>query len=46
MITEDVSNLLSKINWDYNYSEKELLQIIHNKENLSPERLSLIYPSI
>ena len=46
MITENISNLLSKINWDYNYSEKELLSLINKKNDFSNQRLSLYIKSL
>lgn len=34
MITDKKTDLLSKIIWDYDYSDKELLSLINDKGNL------------
>lgn len=34
MITDKKTDLLSKISWDYDYSDKELLSLINDKGNL------------
>lgn len=46
MITEKKTDLLSKISWDYDYSDKELLSLINDKGNLKPDRLSLYIKSL
>lgn len=40
------SKLISRINWDYDISENELLVLINDKENLSNKRLCFFIKSL
>lgn len=39
-------NLIHRINWDYNFSEKEILDIINDKSNLSNMRINFYIKSL
>ncbi len=40
------SKLISRINWDYDFSENELLSLINDKGNLSNMRLCFFIKSL
>ena len=44
--SEKKAKLVSEINWDYDYSESELLDIINDKENFSNARLCFFIKSL
>ena len=46
MMNADKLNLISHINWDYDYTEKELLALIEDKNNSSNMRICFFIKSL